>query len=409
MSAAGPVLVITYWSWKDALIQTYTLPYVELIQKYSGKKVWLVTLEQEQHATSAAEREAITKAYGEKNIVPLFFTYKKFGIGAMFRAFGMLLQLRRLIRREKIGTIHTWCTPAGAIGYILARLTGKPLILDSFEPHAEAMVENGTWKRDSMAYRILFSFEKKQARKAKTVIALSNNMRTYSAEKYGVKPEPFYIKPALIDHTQIKHPSPEETAALKNELGLTDAVTAVYAGKAGGIYLAGEIITLLQAGTEVFGKNFRALLLSPTPAEQWQQLAAAGGFDAAQLIVKFIPQQEIYRYLALADFAINPVKPVPSKQCCTSIKDGEYWTAGLPVIITPGISDDSDIIQKNNTGVIWSGFSAAECRNAMQAMLLLLAGDRENLRERVKQQALQYRDMQIAHTIYCTIYGNNYL
>ena len=32
----GNVLVLTYWSYKDALIQTYTLPYVRIIQKNLG-------------------------------------------------------------------------------------------------------------------------------------------------------------------------------------------------------------------------------------------------------------------------------------------------------------------------------------------------------------------------------------
>lgn len=406
MKHSGPVLVITYWSWKDALIQTYTLPYVELIQRYSNSNVWIVTLEQLPRGTSAAEREAITREYASKKIIPVFFTYNRFGIAAIFQALLMIIKLRRLIRREKIGTIHTWCTPAGAIGYVLSRLTGKPLIIDSFEPHAESMVENGNWTRRSMAFRILFYFEKKQARRAKTAIALAEKMRDYCREKYQAQPETFYIKPALIDIKSIQHPSPETVAALKAELGLTHAVTCVYAGKAGGIYLEKEITDLLVAGTATLGPAFRALILSPSESRLWLELAAASGFPESQLILKFVPQTEINTYLALADFALTPVKPVPSKRCCTSIKDGEYWVAGLPVIITPEISDDSEIIEKNNTGVIWRDFSPAGCRSAMQQMQQLLAGDRQQLKARVQQQATDYRDMAIADAIYRTIYGN---
>lgn len=406
MKHNGPVLVITYWSWKDALIQTYTLPYVELIQRYSNSNVWIVTLEQLPRGTSAAERESITQEYAAKKIIPVFFTYNRFGFAAIIQALLMIIKLRRLIRREKIGTIHTWCTPAGAIGYVLSRLTGKPLIIDSFEPHAESMVENGTWTYRSLAFRILFYFEKKQARRAKTAIALAEKMRDYCREKYNAQPETFYIKPALIDLKNMQHPSPETVAALKTELGLTNATTLVYAGKAGGLYFEKEITDLLVAGTAIFGPAFRALILSPSESSHWLELAAASGFPESQLILKFVPQTEINTYLALADFALTPVKPVPSKRCCTSIKDGEYWVAGLPVIITPEISDDSGIIEKNNTGVIWRDFSPAGCRSAMQQMQQLLAGDRQQLKQRVQQQATDYRDMAIAHAIYRAIYGN---
>lgn len=406
MKHNGPVLVITYWSWKDALIQTYTLPYVELIQRNSNSNVWIVTLEQLPRGTSAAEREAITREYAAKKIIPVFFTYNRFGFAAIIRALLMIIKLRRLIRREKIGTIHTWCTPAGAIGYVLSRLTGKPLIIDSFEPHAESMVENGTWTYRSLAFRILFYFEKKQARRAKTAIALAEKMRDYCLEKYNAQPETFYIKPALIDIKNMQHPLPDTVAALKTELGLTNAITLVYAGKAGGIYFEKEITDLLVAGTAIFGPAFRALILSPSESSHWLELAAASGFPESQLILKFVPQTEINTYLALADFALTPVKPVPSKRCCTSIKDGEYWVAGLPVIITPEISDDSGIIEKNNTGVIWRDFSPAGCRSAMLQMQQLLAGDRQQLKQRVQQQATGYRDMAIAHAIYRAIYGN---
>ena len=35
-----------------------------------------------------------------------------------------------------------WCMTAGSLGYILSKTSGKNLVIDSYEPHAEAMVEN---------------------------------------------------------------------------------------------------------------------------------------------------------------------------------------------------------------------------------------------------------------------------
>ena len=76
------------------------------------------------------------------------------------------------------------------------------------------------------------------------------------------------------------------------------------------------------------------------------------GLPENVVISQFVFHTEVPRYLSLGDFAINPVKPVPTKKYCTSIKDGEYWAMGLPVVISPNISDDSGIIEKENIGVI---------------------------------------------------------
>src|SRR4030066_244618 len=106
------ILILTYWSYQDALIQTYTLPYVRIIRKIIQKKNF----------------------------------------------------------------IHAWCTPAGILGYILSKTTGVPLIIDSYEPHAEAMVENGTWGKSSWSFKLLFFFEKLQSKHAQTVISAVEKM-----------------------------------------------------------------------------------------------------------------------------------------------------------------------------------------------------------------------------------------
>ncbi len=155
------ILVITYWSYNDALIQTYTLPYLNIISTIitPDSKIFLVTLDKD----SKQEKKSDSK------IENISFRYKDFGFGGLVMWMGILLKLIRLIRKEKITTIHTWCTPAGAIGYLLSILTGRKLIIDSFEPHAVPMLESGTWGKNSLAYKILFKLEKLQLKRAAEV------------------------------------------------------------------------------------------------------------------------------------------------------------------------------------------------------------------------------------------------
>ena len=59
------VLVFTTWSFYDALIQTYTLPYLKLIKKQlpEGSSIHFITLEQSGQRKSAAPTEEIGRAH----------------------------------------------------------------------------------------------------------------------------------------------------------------------------------------------------------------------------------------------------------------------------------------------------------------------------------------------------------
>lgn len=195
----GNILIFTQWSFKDALIQTYTLPYIDIIREAisPGRKIILVTAEQASIALSKEENDQVNKDWKKRNMQLLSEPYKRFGLRKLFASVGNLSKIIGIIRKEKIKTIHAFCTPAGGIAYILSKLTGADLVIDSYEPHAEAMVENGTWKKGGLAFRILFSLEKKQTRKAKALIGTTAGMKQYAAEKYGVQVKNFFCKTGM--------------------------------------------------------------------------------------------------------------------------------------------------------------------------------------------------------------------
>ena len=140
------ILIITFWSYNDALVQTYTLPYVNMIRKIlpGDSKIFIVTFEQERIALSSSQLKAVNDEFGKNNIEVVAFPYKKFGVKKLIAAVDHLFSMIRLIKKEDITTIHSFGPNAGSFGYLLSKFTGKELIIDSFEPHAEAMVENGT-------------------------------------------------------------------------------------------------------------------------------------------------------------------------------------------------------------------------------------------------------------------------
>ncbi|MGV3637970.1 MAG: glycosyltransferase [Flavobacteriales bacterium] len=393
------ILVLTYWSFDDALVQTYTLPYLRLIRAVlpPGSTIHLVTLEKK---AAPGVREV------EPGIQVHAFRYVPFGL----RAFGMIATVLwngiKLIRRHGVDTIHAWCTPAGMLGHWLSVLTGKPLIIDSYEPHAEAMVENGTWRREGLAFKLLFWSERVQSRRATVLIAAAEGMKDYAALKYGVTDKRFHVKPACVDLDRFSYADRKDPVLLR-ELGLEGKLVGVYAGKFGGIYLDREVFAFIRVARAYWGDRFHMLLLTGHSADELAPMMKAEGLPRELFTLRFVPHAEVPRYMGLGDLAITPVRSVPTKRYCTPIKDGEYWALGLPVVITPDISDDSRIIADHGIGAVLSGLGDEHYRSAVERIDHLLRGsDRQALYARIRPIAEEYRNYNKAKAIYQSIYGS---
>jgi len=404
MKEVDNILVFTQWSFKDALVQTYTLPYVNIIREIISpeRKIILVTAEQPHIALSKNEADEINKDWSKRNMQLHSEPYKRFGLIKLVASARNLSRLTGIIKKEKVKTIHAFCTPAGSIGYLLSKLTGAELIVDSYEPHAESMVENGTWKKGGMAYKILFSLEKKQTRRAKTLIATTAGMKRYALERYGVEVKNFFVKPACVDLT--KFSPKEKDPSLLKELGFENKIVCVYAGKLGGIYLKEEVFDFIKLCYDHWKDDFRFLMLTNATKEEINTEVQRVHLPRNIVNSKFIYHDEVPRYLSLGDFAINPVKPVPTKRYCTSIKDGEYWAMGLPVVISPQISDDSEIIEKENTGIVVDFSDNVTLSRSIEKLEALLINKVE-LKEKIRQIAVRYRSFEIAKRIYKEIYN----
>jgi glycosyltransferase involved in cell wall biosynthesis len=289
------------------------------------------------------------------------------------------------------------------LGYILSVLTERPLVIDSYEPHAEAMVENGEWKKNGLRFTILFFFEKLQTHRAKFLIGTTEAMRSYAREKFGHQKENFYVKPACVDLELFKVETSDKE--LIKRFDLENKVVAVYAGKFGGIYLEDEVFEFVRVCCDYWKDRFRFLLLSNAPDDYIKEKSKIHGIPCGTIRKTFVPHEKMNVYLNLAQFALCPVKPVPSKRYCSPIKNGEYWATGLPVVITNNISDDSTIIEKNNIGYVLKNLNKKEYREAAEKIDNLLK--ETNITEKIRETAITSRNFRVAEIVYKTIYSEN--
>ncbi len=390
------ILVVTQWNFNDPLIQTYTLPYVKIFSQYF-KSTTLVCLNptlkvrNEFTVNGVKVIELPFQAITSSNFLKIYFS------------------LSKLVSQLSITHLHSWCTTAGSFGYLLKKFYGKNLhlVIDSFEPHAEAMVENGEWSANSIKFKFLFYLEKLQAKNANTLIFAADGMQEYIKSKYNHIATNFYVKPACVDFTLFNSTNTKNTLLL-NELSLCNKIVAVYAGKFGGIYLDKEVFEFIKQCIKHWGDSFRFLLLSNIADEELSSWLKTYSIEPKYVVKKFVPHAQVANYIGLADFALTPVKPVPTKRYCTPIKNGEYWAMGLPIVITNNISTDSEIIKSNAIGSVFTDLSITSYqKSVIEIDKLLNQESKQDLSDRIKIVANSYRNFDIAIKVYKSIYLTN--
>lgn len=397
-------LVLTSWSYSEGLIQAAVIPYLKMIaDAQPSAQLYLVTEEKDLHVLNAGDKQHIKYTLSALNTSWIPQQYHHFGIKKIFFSFFQFIKLVFLIFSKKINYIHAFCTPAGATGYLLSLITGCRLIIDSYEPHAESMVENGTWTKNSKAFKILWALEKKQSRRAHWCIGIASGMKQYALSKWNVRLKNFSLRPMCVDLKKFEF-SEEQRKDIRHQLGWQHKMVAVYAGKFGGIYYDKEVFDFLEEAWKYFGTEFRILILSSQSKNDIERLYDNTKIPRGIVYIKTVNYQDMPGWLSVADFALTPVKPVPSKKYCSPIKDGEYWAIGLPVVISKNISDDSGIIKEAGIGSVIDYTNTDDYLVAIKQIEKLLQSP-EYTRRKIRDVADKYRNFKNAAIIYNEIYA----
>ena len=97
---------------------------------------------------------------------------------------------------------------------------------------------------------------------------------------------------------------------------------------------------------------------------------------------------------------------MPSKRYCAPIKNGEYWAMGLPIVIPPNISVDSQIIKESRAGAILESLDEKGYTSAIMQIEAIIKGkSRMEIYNQIRPLAEKYRNFSIAEKIYRKIYG----
>lgn len=337
-------LYITYWSLRDPLCQSQSLPYLRGLTA-EGTRIGLVTFEQDPWRRSSEENAAMAASLRAEGIhwrgltyhrrPPILATAFDMARGAAFA--------RRWARNSNATLLHGRSLVAGAIAWAGGTGTTRRFFYDADGPLADEYAEAGAWRPGSWVHRAVRAADRALFRAADRTAVLTDHRSREVEHLTSSRP---LVLPCAVDTTHFQ-PQPEAGAELRTQLGLNGTVF-VYAGKAGGHYLTETLFDFVAAYRDA-GNDVSMLVLTTQPAEPFERVADKRGLSAH---ITRASREEMPAFLSAADVGLCFVKPTPSKRACSPIKLGEYLACGLPVVTNSGLGDYPRWVKERGLGVV---------------------------------------------------------
>jgi glycosyltransferase involved in cell wall biosynthesis len=317
-------LYVCYWSLTDPLCQTQSLAYLRQLAA-EGHRFALMTFEQDRFRLAPAEARAMRRELAAEGIHWYPLAYHK--------------------RYPLLATAYD-CARGVAVG-AFAALRHRARIV-----HSRASIPAAI---EGTAFKVTAWVEREARRRADAVVVLSEVLRGDFVDELGVR-APVTVIPCCVDTAKFRF-DPEARAARRRELGVGDERLFVYVGKLGPRYLVDEAFAFFGAARERLGPT-RLLVLTGDPEEGFRRIADRHGVAPADLSVRSSPPGDVPAWLAAADAGLAFIRGAGCERGSSPVKIGEYLSVGLPVVITAGIGDYSDLIERERLGVVVRDLSA---------------------------------------------------
>lgn len=352
----------------------------------------LITYEQPQYPLTAAQRAAYRQTWAAANIHWHPLTWHSGRFQLLKKAYdltrGLLLCAR--LRLSGARSILAMCTVAGSLAFVIAKVLGLRYFGFQYEPHSEFMLECGVWPANSLAYRGLHLVEGLAGRHADLLSTGTRHMMARLQEQ-GSAARP-YLLPSCVDEQRFQFTAAGR-AQIRARYGWSEhQPVLLYLGKFGGVYYDEEIGEFFAALRRQQPALHLLVVTPDAPAPVAASLRRAGLPEMAYTLTRS-PYEEVPAYISAADFGLVAIPPTPAQRFRSPIKVGEYLCCGLPYLTCRGVSEDDQVAEAHDVGVVVAAFTVAEAARVAPRIAAFLAEDGPTLRARCRQAGIAYRGL----------------
>lgn len=385
----------------DPLIQSnfwlYILDFLEANQSKEFK-IYLISYENDQFPITSEQRRLLEK-WEDHGLIWIQLRWNP-GIGFASKIQDISQGFFAVVKLYASGVRHfvSLASVAGSFLYLYHLILRYNYFLYQFEPHSEYAIDNHMWNKSGYQYRVAHYLEKKAALSAKVISSGTRFMHHRLKEEWKINGRFFKIATVTNDNKFLF--SQKNRDVTRSKLGFKSNTRVLfYPGKFGDLYYKEETAFMFKWLWEL-DHNFHFLIVTPHRDEEIEGLFEKAGVERSLYTIAHSDYADIHHYFSAADFAVIAVPPGPSKKFISNIKVGEYLAAGLPYLITEGVSEDYIFAQEKGVGVVVKDFKEEYIKNAYPEIDQYLKLDKDMLRAHCRTAGIEYRGFQGLNKIF---------
>ncbi len=248
------------------------------------------------------------------------------------------------------------------------------LLFDCRGMIGDEYVDAGHWTKDRLEYRLVKAYERRLFARSDGMVVLTRALASWLRENDMLGARPLLeVVPCCVDMEKFR-PSAEARVRLREELGLGDAFTIVYAGSLGTWYLEPEMARFAAAVREHLaptGRRLAFVCFTPSDSASLVAKLSAVGISEQDVIVRKIPPKRMPEYLCVGDVGVSFIQSCFSKKGSSPTKVAEYLACGNVAVVNGDIGDQADLAREKEACVVLDDFSPAQIDRAARAAVEL--------------------------------------
>jgi len=251
-------------------------------------------------------------------------------------------------------------------------------------------------------YRQREALQRSAMEQADAVLCVSDAMRREFATRWNVPAARMRKVPCCTD-IEAGRQAASRRQEMRMGLGLSDKFVISYSGSAAPWQMLPETFAAFRQIA-----NLRAdahLLVLTTDKQILENAAANAGIPRNITTFMSVPHTEVPAHLAAADLGLLLRDTSVVNQVASPMKFAEYMSCGVPVVLTEGIGDFSDLVRSQRLGLVLPYLGSRHINGSrLAAFLSSYAVEPEQQRRRCLDAASNFLDWHDAIDVICEAY-----